>query len=252
MINDNILFKKIKPDNSITGFVGCFWKVDNQTGFDKKVVVLPDANFDLVISKTIGVPLFISLMSLNTRVDETIIKANTRIFLINFKLFAAEYLFQDTIANFINSYKKLPNNFWSIEENDLNDFDKFCKKMTLTIQQLLPTEIDRRKQKLSELLYSSVDSFTVKEISEQVFWSSRQINRYFTKHVGISLKEYMNILRFKASLRQIDQGKLFPEQNYFDQAHFSREVKKITGVNLRELYKNKNDRFIQVSLMGEE
>lgn len=248
MIINDIQFKKVKSDSSIADYVDCFWMVDNQTGFDKKVIVLPDANFDLVISKTADTPLHVWLMSLATKADEVIIEANTRVFLINFKLFAAEYIFHQTIANFVNSCKELPDNYWSIEENDLSDFNNFCKKMTLTIRQLLPVEIDRRKQKLSKLLYSTENSFTVKEISELVFWSSRQINRYFKKYFGISLKEYMNILRFKASLKQINEGKLFPDQNYFDQPHFSREIKKFSGVSLRELYRNKNDRFIQVSL----
>jgi AraC-like DNA-binding protein len=90
---------------------------------------------------------------------------------------------------------------------------------------------------------------TVKELSENVYWSSRQINRYFNDKFGISLKKFCTILRFKASFQHIKEGKLFPEQNFADQAHFIREVKKLTGFTPKELCKNQNDRFVQFSTL---
>jgi AraC-like DNA-binding protein len=91
---------------------------------------------------------------------------------------------------------------------------------------------------------------SVKELSEKVFWSSRQINRYFQQTFGISLKAYCNIFRFKSSLNHIKKGKLFPELNYADQNHFIREVKKMSGVTPKELSKNQNDRFILLSAIS--
>jgi AraC-like DNA-binding protein len=248
MTDGKIQYKKTLPDKSIADFVECFWMVKNPSEVDKEVLVLPDANFDLVMSKGKGEQFQIWLIGLNTVVNKGIIEAYTKTFFINFKLFAAEYLFHKHIAKLVNEIQILPNNFWGLDEADLNDFDEFCLKVTQTIKQLLPKQIDNRKLKLSELIYTSKGSMTVNELSENVFWSSRQINRYFTEYFGITLKAYCNILRFRASFEQIKEGKLFPEQDYSDQAHFSREVKKLSGVNLRELHRNKNDRFIQVSL----
>jgi|GEM_PF-3923390 len=67
-----------------------------------------------------------------------------------------------------------------------------------------------RNQKLSNLIYTTNGSLTVKAYSEEVFWSSRQINRYFNQTFGLSLKAYCNILRFRASFQQIKEGKLLP------------------------------------------
>jgi transcriptional regulator GlxA family with amidase domain len=50
---------------------------------------------------------------------------------------------------------------------------------------------------------------TVYELSEKAGWSSRQINRYFTKQLGLSLKAYSTILRFRASLEHIAKGNCF-------------------------------------------
>lgn len=122
-------------------------------------------------------------------------------------------------------------------------------KATQKIRQLLPAKADERKLKLFELVYASKGEMSVQELSEKTGWSSRQINRYFTKQLGLSLKAYSTILRFRASLEHIAQGRLFPELNYADQNHFIKEVKKFSGVAPKELSQNKNDRFVLLSVL---
>jgi AraC-like DNA-binding protein len=107
--------------------------------------------------------------------------------------------------------------------------------------------MDPRKRKLFELIHLSNGTYTVNELSNSVFWNSRQINRYFTKTFGLQLKSYCNILRFKASMAHLNEGNLFPELNFTDQAHFIKQVKKLSSVIPKELAKNINDRFIQLS-----
>lgn len=106
---------------------------------------------------------------------------------------------------------------------------------------------DERKQKLFKLLFQTNGSLTIQEIANQIFWTSRQINRYFNATFGLSLKSYCNILKCKQSFDDIKKGKLFPEKNYTDQPHFIREIKKHTGTTPKILAKNENDRFIQFS-----
>ncbi|WP_254070909.1 AraC family transcriptional regulator [Pedobacter sp. L105] len=252
MRNVEIQYQRNLPDKSLTEFVECFWMVENSTGMEKDVIVMPDANFDLVLTKDKDEPFQIYLLGLGTLYDKRKIEAHTKMVFISFKLLAAEYLLHKSIATLINKFEQLPNNFWDFEESDLNDFNAFSLKASQKIKMLIPTNIDHRKQKLFDLIYSSNGELTIAAFSEKSFWNSRQINRYFTQYIGISLKAYRNILRFRASFEQIKKGELFPELNYSDQAHFSREVKKLSGVNPRELHRNKNDRFIQVSAIGKK
>ena len=83
------------------------------------------------------------------------------------------------------------------------------------------------------------------------FWSKRQISRYFKNRFGLSLKAYCNILRYRASFQQLKEQQLYPEQDYADQAHFIRDVKKYSGVTPKKLAENKNGRFIQLSTLSE-
>lgn len=63
----------------------------------------------------------------------------------------------------------------------------------------------------------------IKELSEKVFWSSRQINPYSNQTFGISLKAYCFIYRFKSSLQYLKNGQLYPNLNFADQSHFIKE-----------------------------
>jgi AraC-like DNA-binding protein len=253
-MNNDFEIKKKIPDSSLSDYVESFWMLINHAEEDKEIVVLPDGRIDISFSYSAIEPFQIILLGLENEPTKTKLAAKTVIFAISFKLLAVEYVLKTHIAHLVNNIEVLPTDFWGITKEDLNDFDEFCKKMSATIKQLLITKIDSRKQKLFELIYSSNDlkhgySLTVKELSAQVSWSSRQINRYFSQNFGISLKSYCNILRFRASFQHIKEGKLFPEHNFTDQPHFIREVKRFSGVIPKELNKNKNDRFIHFSTL---
>ena len=51
--------------------------------------------------------------------------------------------------------------------------------------------------------------------------------------------------------KHFKKGQLYPEQKYFDQSHFIKDLKKYTGNNPTELFENKNDRFLQLTTMTE-
>lgn len=246
---DDIEYKVIKPDSSLSDFVESFWMIANLSEESKEIIVLPNATIDVSLSSSLSDPFHIMLMGLESEAGQTFLKPKMIIFAISFKLLAMEYLLKTSIADLVNEARRLPIDFWGFNPKDLNDFDRFYNKASNKIKELIKEKIDKRKQQLFALIYASKGALTVKELSEKVYWSSRQINRYFNQQFGISLKLYCNLLRFSASFEQLIAGRLFPEQNYTDQAHFIREIKKFSGVAPGELSKNKNDRFIQLSAL---
>ncbi|MGC4038295.1 MAG: AraC family transcriptional regulator [Chitinophagaceae bacterium] len=248
-MNSELKYKVIQSEKSFSDFVESFWMLQNQSENDKDVIVLPDGRIDLIFSSSATEPIQVVLLGLETKSDVATIPANTLMFSVSFKLLATEYIFHASLSHLLNKASYLSPGFWNVDKEHMNDFDSFCKKIAEKLRELLPKQVDTRKQELFNLIYSSKGALTVKELSEKVFWSSRQINRYFNQQYGISLKTYCSILRFRASLDHIAEGKLFPEQNFTDQAHFIKEVKKFSGVIPKELSKNKNDRFILLSAL---
>jgi len=251
-MNNGLQYKLIQPDKSIADFVENFWFLHNTSNSNKEVIVVPNGRIDLSLFKAGAEPFRLFLMGLETQADQAIITPQTRVFVVSFKLLATEYIFHETVSDVVDRGKILPDGFWNLNVDDLNDFDAFVKKVTQKIQSLLPKEVDERKRKLFELIYESNGTVPVKELSEKVFWSARQINRYFNQQFGVSLKTFCRILRFRASFQHIKEGKLFPQQNFSDQSHFIKEIKKLSGVSPKELYKNTNDRFIQFSVLDKQ
>jgi AraC-like DNA-binding protein len=249
MSANTLEFRVVKPDRELSDFVESYWMLVNPSEQEQEVVVLPDGRIDIFFSLSATHSYDVMIRGLDVIPSTSAIVANSKIFAVSLTLLAAEYVLNTSVASLLNTGERLPSDFWGICADDLNDFNRFCQKVSERIMGLLNGTVDERKRKLVALLYASQGSIPVGELSETVGWSSRQINRYFTQWFGLPLKAYCNILRFRASFGHIKEGKLFPEQNFTDQAHFIHEVKKYAGVLPKELSKNPKDRFIQFSLL---
>lgn len=247
----NITFKIQQPAPELSNFVESFWMLENTASQQKDIVILPDGRFDILFSYAAEEPFHAVLRGLDTKPGQHVIPAKQVMFGISFKLLAVEYLLDIKAADELNTARILPDNFWDVTKADLSDFETLCNKVAARMLPLIKPDIDNRKKQLFDLIYTSNGALPVKELSEKVFWSSRQINRYFNQQFGISLKVYCNILRFRASLQHIKDGQLFPEQDFADQTHFIKEIKKFSGVVPKELSKNTNGRFILLSAMPE-
>ena len=242
-MNESLHFQLVHPDQSLSDFVYCFSSLQNISN-QPHAVIIPNGKVDLIFSKTGEDEFKIALLGLETR-PKYVNAEVTSFFSVSFNPLAIEYLFSAPIADLLDTGKILPPDFWNFSIADLNDFEGFCMKVTEKLHSILPEKIDERKRKLFQLIFSSNGEISVSELAQKIFWSQRQINRYFKQQFGLTLKSYCKIIRFQASLSHIKSGELYPKLNFTDQSHFIKEIKQFAGVSPKELHKNKNDRFLQ-------
>jgi AraC-like DNA-binding protein len=247
----DIFYEEIDPNPSLTDFVKRFWKFSNPTADTQHYTILPDGYFDLIITIKAKKLDSIALFGLWTKELDVILPADTIIIGICLKPLAAEYILQQTIADTLNSFKTLKNGFWNINNIQFDNFKMWADQITnQMLEQFKKVKaFDNRKYNIFNLLFQLKGSLTVEELSKQSYWSSRQINRYFKTKFGLTLKTYSNILRCASAYTDIREGVLFPKQDFYDQAHFIKEIKKHTGYKPKELHQNKNDRFLQFSTL---
>ena len=75
----------------------------------------------------------------------------------------------------------------------------------------------------------------IEDLPGLVFISQRQLERGFKDKVGITPKQYLRIMRMNevqrllAGNHAMDLGRVAHECGYFDQAHFIKDFKRITG-----------------------
>ncbi len=233
------------PDADLADFV-CAFSCLNDVSKIEKGIIIPNGRIDLMWCKTENQNWEVLLMGLETQAKEMRQGNIETFYSISFNPLALEYILKESIADVLNVAKNLPADFWNFEVDKVIDFDDFCAKASAKIKSLIPTKIDERKRQLFRLIFEKDGNINVKELSEKVIWSERQINRYFNQNLGVSLKSYCNILRFQACLPYIQKGQLAPQfDNFTDQSHFIKEIKKLSGVSPKELSKNENDRFLQ-------
>lgn len=249
MAFSDIEYQAVQPAPALAEFVESFWMLVNHSDTAQNAVIVPDGRIDVFFSRSAAVPYHVTLLGLDDQPTAQAIAPRTTMFAISWKLLAAEYLLPVRLAGLLHGGCHLPPDYLGMAEHDLSDFDGFCTKASARIARMLPVEIDVRKRKLFDRLYAAAGALTVDALATAAGWSSRQINRYFQQQFGLSLKAYGNILRFRAALPQLREGRLFPEQNFADQAHFIREIKKYTGVVPKEVARNQDDRFIQLSAL---
>jgi AraC-like DNA-binding protein len=245
-----MIYKEVVPNPKLTDLVRSFWCFQNTSTNTLSYTVLPDGNVDLIIKIKDNDLESVDFYGIWTKQIEVEIKANTTVWAVTFKPLAIEYLFKKSIAQLLNGYEHLDFSTFDINTFPLNDFHKFVERITTVF--LNHPKTDNRKIELFNLLFDNNGSLTVEKLSNQLFWQSRQINRYFKAQFGLSLKAYANILRCFASYTPIKAGILVPNDDFYDQSHFIKEIKKHTGVKPTELYENKNDRFLQFHTLGQK
>ncbi len=240
-------YQEKKIEGFLSNFIKCFWQYENAQN-DAEYSILPDGYFDFIFEFENGRLSRSYITGVWTESVDVNIKKNTKLIGIRCKLPAAEYIFDMSINNLLNTNTDLQEDIIDYKDIEFDTFETATKILTEKFEDKLPSsdKIDSRKLRLFELIYQSNKDLKISEIADIIGWSSRQINRYFNQQFGFSLKTFLNILNCRSSYSEIANGQLSPTNYYFDQSHFIKNVKRYTGATPKELYKNKNDRFLQL------
>ena len=246
--NENRIFTNQTPSDEVKDYIECFWEHKNNTQDNKSFTVFPDSFFKIILEWQNRKLKAYFLTGIWTKEVIITIPANTTLIGVKFKLLASEYIFKREVASIIDSNNNLNPDFWNMQNynfTNLSDLAAYIESIVLNIIKDNKT-MRAKKLQLSQLLYLVEGNISLEEVSNQINWSNRQISRYLNKYLGVSLKTYLNIQKCYAAYIQIREGRFFPDDGYYDQAHFIREVKKHTGKTPKELHKKQNDQFVQL------
>lgn len=86
----------------------------------------------------------------------------------------------------------------------------------------------------------------VNEVAKQTCYSERHLNRLFLAQIGMGIKNYARLTRFNYVLKHIQKSPLCfaalsQQAGYFDQAHFDKDFKAISGVSPQKYLKTMSD-----------
>jgi len=103
---------------------------------------------------------------------------------------------------------------------------------------------DRIVESTVETILTANGQLTVDALTKQTNISRRQLERKFSSAIGLSPKQLSKTIRLQATLKMLLNKKftsltaLAYENDYYDQAHFIKDFKELTGFTPKEFYGN--------------
>lgn len=145
-----------------------------------------------------------------------------------------EWLGDETCLSFVDSFykeEKLETRIAILEQYLLTKF-KPCSDAALLFPAL-------------ELLIDFDEQCSIEEIAGKLKLNSRTFHRLFLKHLGVTPVAFRKIARFRHALKHKVSGefcttltKIGYDSNFYDQSHFNREYKTITGQTPSQFFKS--------------
>ena len=148
-----------------------------------------------------------------------------------------------TFANFYNyaSQNELTNNTVEFEKSYSFNVDKMIENPFNHFDHFFSERIKIKNNQLQSVvndIHSTNGQISVFELSKRNFTTVRQLERNFKKYIGLSPKEYSNIIRFQNALSIIKNSNqnrslldIALECGYYDHSHLSSEIKRNTGLS---------------------
>ncbi|MAC94751.1 MAG: AraC family transcriptional regulator [Flavobacteriales bacterium] len=236
---------EIKPYKELEPFIHSYWELKGEELDRQWERIFPDGCVGLVmnlgascltdngtVSMEFGKTYVVGAM---TSFKDSFIDSNTH--LLGVCLKAA------TFANFYNyaAQNELIDNTIEFEKPNSFNIDKILAKRSNYLNQYF---LDRIKSKVIQLqsiindIHSSNGKLSISELSKRNHISVRQLERKFKSQIGISPKEYSNIIRFQNALNIIKNScekrsllDIAFECGYYDHSHLNNEIKRNTGLS---------------------
>ncbi|WP_343670636.1 AraC family transcriptional regulator [Chitinophaga sp.] len=154
------------------------------------------------------------------------------------------------LINAVDLFKETATEFCERIDNSSNVEQMFNEVEKFFLDNILIRDLSVISNAI-ELIEKSAGNIQIGDIARQLGVSDRTIRGHFYDHVGCTPKEYIRVVKLKQvafQLRHSDDSltDIAYDNNYFDQAHFTHDVKSITGRSPNELRKQMpNFRFLQ-------
>ena len=134
-------------------------------------------------------------------------------------------------------------------EEKMSEATSFYQRVNIAetyLLDLLKTDFDyfefRRINRVVELIKRTYGNINVNQMASEACLCRKQFERVFAKHIGISPKQYLKIIRFQFAIFQKQQNTnmnleyLSYKSGYFDQSHFINDFKLLSGLTPKQYF----------------
>jgi AraC-like DNA-binding protein len=257
-------YKTFEPGHDLKALIKCYWTLESpKEETPEKQTIVPDGCMEMIfhcgdlyrqytengISIIQPKGFVIGQLTRPLEIEPT---GETRIFSVRFHPDGFLPFATVPIKEMENTAVSLEKLFGKegqyIEERILNAHsasEKIQWIETFLINRLTDAQtIDRIVKSTVETILTANGQLSVDELSKQTNINRRQLERKFSSAIGLSPKQLSKTIRLQATLKMLLNKKftsltaLAYENEYYDQAHFIKDFKELTGFTPKEFYGN--------------
>lgn len=241
--------KEIKPCLELQPFIHSFWELKGEESDSQWERIYPDGCPGLIVNlgdtcttdngfvtMEFGKTYVVGSM---TSFKDSFINTNTHLVGVCLK--------PTTFSSFYSyaSLNEITDKTIEFDKTLSFNIDKTIKDPEYHFNKFLTDRIRKKDsllQPVLECIHNSNGKLSIYELAKMNFTTVRQLERNFKTHIGISPKEYSNIVRFQNALSIIKSSHnkrslldIAFECGYYDHSHLANEIRRNTGLSPTEL-----------------
>jgi AraC-like DNA-binding protein len=237
-------YTEFKPAPALVPYIDAYWTATGDGIGLKTEKILPDACIDIIFNlgpdcQTESNTYLLKseqayLVGTMIRFKETLMQPETKLLGIRFKP-AAFTVFYD-----YPSLHRLTDQTIEFNKQLSPDIGSTIKYSSAYLDDFFLKKLSHPKRSLFPIvngIQNQDGQVTVKAIAQKHFTTIRQLERHFNQHMGISPKDFINLVRYQSALYKIQNNttnksllEIAFESGYYDHSHLTNEIKKYTGV----------------------
>jgi len=241
-------YREHQPSEALKPFVECFWTRVGRPGLDTRV--LPDGAVDIIFD--LAAPSSpMAAFVVGTMTAPVVVKPLRACdyVAVRFRPGGAQPLFGNSLRE-LTDHRVGLGSIWSAQVASewiqrLKETESAPGRARLLEQLLIgriagSAPIEPRVREAVRRIALSRGSFPVERLSSTLGLTRQHLTRLFDFHVGLGVKVFSRIIRLRHVLGalervssercRVDWARLAVEAGYFDQAHFVRDFRALTGL----------------------
>lgn len=238
-------YKKIKPSKELEPFIHFYWELKGKELERQWERVFPDGCAGIVMN--LGNTCLTDNGSVSMEFGKTYVVGAMNSFKDSFidndTHLLGVCLKPATFANLYSyaSQNELTNETVEFERSNSFNVDKMFDTPFNYFDHFFSERIKSKNNQLQSVIndiHLTNGQISIYELSKRNFTTVRQLERNFKKYIGLSPKEYSNIIRFQNALSIIKNSNqkrslldIAFECGYYDHSHLSNEIKRNTGLS---------------------
>jgi AraC-like DNA-binding protein len=235
---------EFRPHHQLASFIDAYWDITCKQGVTSINKVLPDGCVDIIIN--LGEDFHIESENVVLKSEKAYLGGaithfmeaktlrETHLIGVRFKPSAFSHFYA------FSSLHEVTNKIVELSSDLIPKISSFYNDISIAFDSFYYNKLTQPKRSLLpvvETVNKHHGDVSVSELADRHFTTVRQLERNFKYHIGLSPKEFINIIRYKFAQQLIltshPNRSLFDiafDCGYYDQAHLCREIKKYTGV----------------------